>query len=118
MNAVVSPALMIYSGGAAPSLPGTQCTEHRLLLMEAGNAPLATGDAPVSANGPSRVNWRRALVAVSTLATLGSMAYWTFGWPIFNGSAPQAAKSPDPAPSWGGTGDWRRLDHTMRRSHG
>lgn len=103
---------------APPSVPRTQPTEHRLLLVDAGNAPLAMLGPPASVNGPSRVNWRRALVAVTTLAALGSMAYWTFGWPIFNMSGPQAAGSPQAAPASRAALSWQQADLTLRKSHG
>jgi len=103
---------------ALPSVPRTRSAEHRLLLVDAGNAPLTMLGAPAPVNGPSRVNWRRALVAVTSLAALGSMAYWTFGRPIFNMSGPQAAGSPQPAPPSRGAGNWRQLDQVLRKAHG
>lgn len=86
--------------------------------MDAGNAPLAMLGTPALVNGPSRVNWRRALVAVTTLAALGSMAYWTFGRPIFDMSGPQAARSPQAAPSSRAALSWQQADLTLRKSHG
>ena len=119
MKPVVSTGPAVGSADIAPpSVPHTQPTEHRLLLVDVGNAPLAMRGAPGPVNGPNRVNWGRALVAVTALAALGSMAYWTFGRPIFNMSGPQAAGSPQPASSWRGTGNWRRLDQVLRKSHG
>ena len=103
---------------APPSVPRTQSTEHRLLLVDAGNAPLTMLGAPAPVNGPSRVNWRRALVAVTSLAALGSMAYWTFGSSIFNMSGPQAAGSPQAAPSSRAALSWRQLDQALRKAHG
>lgn len=118
MKLVVSTGWAVGSANSAPtSVPRTQPTEHRLLLVDAGNAPLAMLGAPASVNGPSRVNWRRALVAVTTLAALGSMAYWTFGRPIFSMSAPSPHDSGPSAPPAKAI-DWARLDQVLRKAHG
>ena len=119
MKLVVSTGSAVGSANSAPpSVSRTQPTEHRLLLVDAGNAPLAMPSATVPVNGASRVNWRRALVAVTTLAALGSMAYWTFGSSIFNMSGPQAAGSPQATPSSRAALSWRQADQTLRKLHG
>lgn len=118
MKPVVSTGSAAGSADVAPpSVPRTQPVEHRLLLVHAGNVPLPMLGAPASVNGPSRVNWRRALVGVTTLAALGSMAYWTFGRPIFSMSAPKPHDSGPSAPPAKAI-DWAWVDQVLRKAYG
>ena len=63
------------------------------------------------------VNWRRVLVAVTTLAALGSVAYWTFGKPIFGLGSSTAADRPSDAEARRVV-DWTAVDRALRKAFG
>lgn len=113
------PAVSIPLQAVAVTHPPCEAETGSLLPVRMGNTPLpgAAYESAPAAGGA--VSWRRILVAVSTLAALGSVAYWTFGQPIF--AVGSRSDAPPPAPKPGGAGrvvDWTALDRVLRQSVG
>jgi len=111
----VSPPLRI----AAPFITHGPAETGALLPIRVCNRSLPASDctAPPAASGA--LSWRRILLAVGTLAALGSVAYWTFGQPMF--AVGSRAAAPPPAPESGGARrvvDWAALDRVWRKSVG
>lgn len=111
----VSPPLQI----AAPSITHVPAETRTLLPIRVCNRslPASPCNAPPAASGAP--SWRRILLAVGTLAALGSVAYWTFGQPMF--AVGSRAAAPPPAPESEGARrvvDWAALDRVWRKSVG
>lgn len=111
---VGAPALPSPSGAAGAHLDSSWHASPLLPRVRNGELPLTLATAP----GPAATgaNWRRLLVGVTTLALLGSVAYWSFGRPIFLSQAQADQAKPTASP--GSIVDWARVDAVLRKSIG
>lgn len=113
------PAVSIPLQAIALTRPPGAAETGALLPVRLGNTALpaaADGVAP-AATGP--VSWRRILVAVGTLAALGSVAYWTFGQPVFSIGSRSHGRASAPGSSGGSrVVDWAAMDRILRKSVG
>lgn len=113
------PAVSIPLQAIAVTRPPAVAETGALLPVRLGNTALPGASDGVAPAVIGTVSWRRVLVAVGTLAALGSVAYWTFGQPVF--AVGSRANVPAPAPKPGGAGrsvDWTALDSVLRQSVG
>ena len=51
--------------------------------VQVRNAPLPARMREAPASAPATASWRRLLLAVATLVSVGTVMYWTFGKPVF-----------------------------------
>ncbi|WP_309683504.1 hypothetical protein [Stenotrophomonas sp. SORGH_AS_0321] len=119
MIRATDPAVSIPLQAIAVTRPLGAAETGALLPVRLGNTALPGAADGVAPAAIGTVSWRRILVAVGTLAALGSVAYWTFGQPVF--TVGSRANVPAPTPEPGGAGrvvDWAALDRILRQSFG
>lgn len=81
------------------------------------NAPLPARMREAPASAPATASWRRLLLAVATLVSVGTVMYWTFGKPVF--LAPSPSVDPDPQAAVAARAvDWKAVDRILRRALG
>ena len=113
------PAVSIPLQAIAVTRPPGAAETGALLPVRMGNTALPGAADGVAPAATGAVSWRRILVAVGTLAALGSVAYWTFGQPVFSIGSRSHGRASAPGPRGGSrVVDWAAMDRILRKSVG